>query len=108
MDEFDTSCEPDMPFTLIIAETRSGERQHGPQPFSSRGDDMPGQLRDQGRTTFHFFDDQAIYPPQIFGNDVFDRIKRGLRPVLARIIQANDNGQAPYPLICPSTKRHRT
>ena len=97
----------DVPFTMIIAEMRSGESHHGPQPFSSRGDDMPGQLRDQGRTTVHLFDDQAIYLPQIFGNDVFDRIKRGLRPVLARFVQTNDNGQAPYPFICPSSKKHR-
>ena len=63
MDEFDTSCECDVPSALIIAEMRSGERQHGPKPFSSGGDDMPGQLRDQGRTTVHLFDDQAIYLP---------------------------------------------
>ena len=84
MDEFDTSCECDVPSALIITEMRSGERQHGPKPFSSRGDDMPGQLRDQWRTAFHLFDDQAIHLPQIVGDDVFDRIKRGLRPILAR------------------------
>ena len=93
MNELDAGGQRNMPVAPIVAEARGGQGQHRSQSFAAGGHDMSGQLRDQRRTAFHLLNDQAVDAMHVLRNDLFDRVERGLRPFLARFIQADDNAQ---------------
>jgi len=65
MDEFDRSCERDVPAPSIAAQPGAAQGQHRAQPLASTGYDVAGELRDQRHRALHALDDQLVDPLQL-------------------------------------------
>ena len=77
MDKLHRRRQSDLAFADIAAQPRRRQGQHGPQALAARGNDMPGQLRDQRRPAVHAVQDRMVDLDQIITDQLHQRFHRG-------------------------------
>ena len=99
VNELDAGGETDMALSAVAAEPRGRQRQHRPQPLAAGGDDVTGQLRDQGHRAMHAIDDRPVYMHKIVADQRRQLIERGAL-TFAFFLEIDDNrhGHTPYRL----------
>ena len=88
VDEFHRRGEPVVARARIIEQPRAGQSQHRPHPLAAAGDQVAGELGDQGDVALHAIEDDRVDMVEIGRDELDHRVerRRGAGP------QGNDGG----------------
>ena len=76
MDELDRGGELVVPHSGIIEQPRAGQGQHRPHALAAAGDEMAGELGDQGHLALHPLEDDGVDMVEVGRDQLEHRVER--------------------------------